>query len=58
MGTIVVNNLGKAYKQYPSHWSRLKEWLTPGHAKHHQLKWVLQGIHFTVNPGARAVGAV
>ena len=57
MGTIVVNNLGKAYKQYPSHWSRLKEWLTPGHAKHHQLKWVLQGIHFTVNPG-EAVGIV
>ncbi len=57
MGTIVVNNLCKAYKQYPSHWSRLKEWLTPGHAKHHQLKWVLQGIHFTVNPG-EAVGIV
>jgi hypothetical protein len=29
MGTITVTNLGKAYKQYPSRWSRLLEWMDP-----------------------------
>lgn len=57
MGTIVVSNLGKAYKQYPNRWSRLLEWITPGPAQHHQLKWVLQNIDFTVQPG-EAVGII
>jgi lipopolysaccharide transport system ATP-binding protein len=57
MGTISVTNLGKAYKQYPNRWSRLLEWLTPGNAKRHQLKWVLQDINFTVNAG-EAVGII
>jgi lipopolysaccharide transport system ATP-binding protein len=51
MGTIVVSNLGKAYKQYPNRWSRLLEWVTPGNTKRHNLKWVLQDISFTVNAG-------
>jgi lipopolysaccharide transport system ATP-binding protein len=57
MGTIVVSNLGKAYKQYPNRWGRLLEWVTPGNAKRHELKWVLQGINFTVNAG-EAVGII
>lgn len=57
MGTIVVSNLGKAYKQYPNRWSRLLEWITPGQTKRHELKWVLQGINFTVNAG-EAVGII
>lgn len=57
MGTIVVSNLGKAYKQYPNRWSRLLEWITPGQSKRHELKWVLQGINFTVNAG-EAVGII
>jgi lipopolysaccharide transport system ATP-binding protein len=57
MGTISVSNLGKAYKQYPNRWGRLLEWLTPGNAKRHQLKWVLQDINFTVNAG-EAVGII
>lgn len=57
MGTISVSNLGKAYKQYPTRWSRLAEWITPGHRPRHSLKWVLQGISFTVNPG-EAVGII
>lgn len=57
MGTIVVSNLGKAYKQYPTRWSRLLEWITPGQAKRHTLKWVLQDINFTVNAG-EAVGII
>ncbi len=57
MGTISVTNLGKAYKQYPTRWSRLAEWVTPGHRSRHSLKWVLQDINFTVNPG-EAVGII
>ena len=57
MGTITVSNLGKAYKQYPTRWSRLAEWLIPGHKARHSLKWVLQGINFTVSPG-EAVGII
>jgi lipopolysaccharide transport system ATP-binding protein len=57
MGTISVTNLGKAYKQYPNRWDRLLEWVTPGNTKRHQLKWVLQGINFTVNAG-EAVGII
>jgi lipopolysaccharide transport system ATP-binding protein len=57
MGTINVSNLGKAYKQYPTRWSRLREWLTPGSRQYHQLKWVLQDINFTVQPG-EAVGII
>jgi lipopolysaccharide transport system ATP-binding protein len=57
MGTISVSNLGKAYKQYPNRWSRLLEWIIPGKAKRHELKWVLQGINFTVNAG-EAVGII
>ena len=57
MGTISVTNLGKAYKQYPNRWGRLLEWVTPGNAKNHQLKWVLQDINFTVNAG-ESVGII
>lgn len=57
MGTITVTNLGKAYKQYPSRWSRLIEWVTPGHRPLHTLKWVLREINFSVSPG-EAVGII
>ncbi|MDP4589572.1 MAG: ABC transporter ATP-binding protein [Burkholderiaceae bacterium] len=57
MGTITVSNLGKAYKQYPTRWSRLLEWLNPRHNPHHTLKWVLQDINFTVQAG-EAVGII
>jgi lipopolysaccharide transport system ATP-binding protein len=51
MGSLTVTNLGKAYKQYNSRWSRLLEWVTPGNAKRHDLKWVLQGINLSVQSG-------
>lgn len=57
MGTITVTNLGKAYKQYPNRWSRLAEWMLPGHKPRHHLHWVLQDINFTVNPG-ESVGII
>ncbi len=57
MGTITITNVGKAYKQYPTRWSRLVEWLVPFSKPRHQLKWVLQEISFKVNPG-EAVGII
>jgi lipopolysaccharide transport system ATP-binding protein len=57
MGTITVSNLGKAYKQYPTRWSRLAEWMIPGSKARHKLKWVMQDVSFTVNPG-EAVGII
>ncbi len=57
MSAITVKNLGKAYKQYPTRWSRLFEWLIPFSKPKHQLKWVLQNIDFTVNAG-EAIGII
>ncbi|QJE00706.1 ABC transporter ATP-binding protein [Massilia forsythiae] len=57
MGAIVVSNLGKAYRQYPTRWSRLAEWVLPGNRPRHKLKWVLREISFTVAPG-EAVGLI
>lgn len=57
MGTITITNLGKAYKQYPTRWSRLAEWLVPFSKPRHQLKWVLQDLNFKVNRG-EAVGII
>lgn len=57
MGSIRVNGLGKAYKKYPTHWSRLLEWLLPFAGARHELKWVLQNISFHVEPG-EAVGVI
>jgi lipopolysaccharide transport system ATP-binding protein len=56
MGTIVVDNLGKAYRQYPTRWSRFAEWMLPGGARH-KLKWVLKDVSFRVAPG-EAVGLI
>jgi lipopolysaccharide transport system ATP-binding protein len=57
MGQIVVSNVGKAYKRYPSHWARLLEWLGPADRPRHQAHWVLRGVSFEVAPG-EAVGIV
>jgi lipopolysaccharide transport system ATP-binding protein len=57
MGSIRVNNLGKAYKQYPTRWSRLAEWVLPFLGLRHQLSWVLKDINFRVEPG-EAVGII
>lgn len=57
MGAITVTDLGKAYKQYPTRWSRLLEWLDPRGKPRHHLHWVLKDINFTVQPG-EAVGII
>lgn len=57
MGNIVVKNLGKAYKKYPTRWARLAEWALPGNKTRHELNWILQDINFTISSG-EAVGIV
>ena len=57
MGTIQVTNLGKAYRQYPTRWARLAEWVLPFAGTRHQLHWVVQDINFQVNPG-EALGII
>lgn len=57
MGFLRVNNLGKAYKQYPHKWARLMEWLSPSGAARHQLNWVLRDVSFEIFPG-EAVGII
>ena len=57
MSQIIVQNLGKAYKRYPSKWSRLAEWMIPFSQDRHTLNWVLQDLNFTVNP-SEAVGII
>lgn len=51
MGSIQVTQLGKAYKQYPTRWSRLLEWVTPFLGQRHRLKWVLRDIDFHIAAG-------
>jgi len=57
MGHIRVTGLGKAYKQYPSRWSRLAEWLIPFSPLRHHQHWVLQDLTFEI-PAGEAVGIV
>ncbi|MFG5053740.1 ABC transporter ATP-binding protein [Vibrio cholerae] len=57
MGKITVANVGKAYKQYPTRWSRLAEWVIPGKRQYHSLKWVMQDVSFDIEPG-QAVGII
>ncbi len=57
MGSIILDNVGKAYKHYESQWGRLAEWLFPWGKRRHQENWVLQEVSFGVMPG-EAVGIV
>ncbi len=57
MGHIRVTGLGKAYKQYPSRWSRLAEWLIPFSPLRHRQHWVLKDLTFEI-PSGEAVGLV
>lgn len=55
MYRIEVNQLGKKYKHYSSHWNRLVEWLTG--KQRHEEKWVLKGLTFKIKPG-ESVGII
>ena len=50
MSAIVVRQVGKAYKRYPSQWARAREWLFRIHS--HEQRWVLQDVNFEVAAGA------
>lgn len=49
--SIVVENISKRYKMYNNRNDRLKEWIAPFLGQHHNDKWVLQDINFTVKQG-------
>jgi lipopolysaccharide transport system ATP-binding protein len=51
MGTITVRGLGKAYKQYPTRWARLGEWLLPWRGARHRPHWILRDIDFQIAAG-------
>lgn len=57
MDAVSVINIAKAYREYPKRWSRMAEWILPGHTPRHTLKWVLQGMNFSVRSG-EAVGII
>ena len=57
MGSIQVTGLGKAYRQYPTRWARLVEWVLPWVKPRHQQHWVLQDVNFHVQPG-EALGII
>lgn len=55
-GTLALENLGKAFRRYPSRWARVAEWLRPSRPRHAPL-WVLRGLDLRVEPG-QAVGII
>jgi lipopolysaccharide transport system ATP-binding protein len=57
MAAICVTGLGKAYRQYPTRWARLLEWLPVARRARHTLRWVLHDVTFTIKAG-EAVGLV
>lgn len=57
MSDLRVNGLGKAYKHYPSQWSRLAEWILPLGKPRHVQHWVMQDVSFQLKAG-EAVGIV
>jgi lipopolysaccharide transport system ATP-binding protein len=57
MGYVRVRGLGKAYRHYRSRWNRLAEWVLPFGVPRHDLRWVLQDVEFSIEPG-QALGIV
>jgi lipopolysaccharide transport system ATP-binding protein len=55
MGYLHIHNIGKAYKRYPKKWGRIAEWI--GMEAQHDLRWILRGISFDVEPG-ESVGII
>ena len=47
---IVVEDLGKAYRQYASPWHQLLEWLRPSVSRH-DLIWAFRHLNFQVHAG-------
>lgn len=51
MGQIRTQGLGKYFKQYPSRWSRLFEWLMPWLGARHLEHWVLHDLNLEIESG-------
>ena len=57
MTVVSLDNVGKAFKSYPSRWARLCEWIDPRSRDYHDKVWVLRGISFALQEG-EALGLV
>lgn len=57
MNIISIDGVGKAYKKYPTRFSRLIEWLPFCKKNRHSLKWVLKDINIHIKHG-ETVGIV
>ncbi len=57
MTILRIHNLGKAYKQYFSRWSRLAEWCLPSSHPRYRIYWALQNVNCQVQAG-EAIGIV
>lgn len=57
MGSIQIHGLGKAYKVYPSRFSRMLEWILPFSKPQYTLKWILRDVNIQIESG-EAVGIV
>ena len=57
MGSIIVKQVSKEYKSYPSKWGRLIEWFGFTNKKRHKTKSVLNNINFTIEAG-ESVGII
>lgn len=55
-GVLRIEGLGKAYRRYPTRWSRLAEWMRPSRPRH-APQWVLRGLDLTV-PRGQSVGII
>ena len=57
MDSITVSGVRKAYRDYPSRWSRLREWVSLTSNVYHTKNWVVRNISFSIPAGA-AIGLV
>ena len=57
MSIIFVENIGKKYKRFPSHWARFAELVSGGLYQGHTERWALKDVSFEVAPG-EAVGII
>lgn len=46
---ISLHGVSKAYRQYPSKWARLKEWILPFMGVQHENHWVLKDINLEID---------
>lgn len=57
MDAVVLSNVGKSFRHYPSQWDRLLEWIDPFNRKRHSVHWILKNIDLKIKRG-ESVGIV